>query len=68
MATAYNVKFMFADATVIEEEFAGGVTVIDAKLKLIGSWPEGEAPTHPPVCVPFARYHAYWIVLMFSCA
>ncbi len=38
---SYSVKFLFADATVIEEQFPSGISVQDAKLKLISSWPAG---------------------------
>ena len=37
----YTVKFLFADATAIEESFPADVTVHDAKQKLISSWPQG---------------------------
>ncbi len=38
----YTVKFLFADATFLEESFAADVTVQDAKQKLITIWPAGE--------------------------
>jgi hypothetical protein len=37
----YTVKFLFADATAIEETFPADVSVNDAKQKLILSWPAG---------------------------
>jgi hypothetical protein len=32
---------MFADATTMEQEFMEGITIHDAKLKLMQAWPEG---------------------------
>jgi hypothetical protein len=38
----YMVKFLFADASFLEESFAADVTVNDAKQKLISIWPAGK--------------------------
>lgn len=40
--TEFNIKFLFADGTNMEELFDAGTTVADAKMKLISKWPEGE--------------------------
>ena len=45
MAANFKIKFMFADAFTIEEEFPPPTTVAEAKTKLISSWPAGWAPT-----------------------
>ena len=49
--TDYKVKFLFADAVTIEQEFPGGVVVRDAKSTLIANWPAGmtrpNSPTPP---------------------
>lgn len=39
----YQIKFMFADATTMDESFDAGVTVLDAKQRMIANWPEGRA-------------------------
>lgn len=39
MAANFKIKFMFADAFTIEEEFPPPTTVAEAKTKLISSWP-----------------------------
>jgi hypothetical protein len=41
----YMVKFLFADASFIEESFAADITVNDAKQKLISIWPAGKKQT-----------------------
>ena len=42
MAANFKIKFMFADAVTIEEEFPPQTTVAEAKAKLISSsWPAG---------------------------
>mmetsp|Transcript_16093 Transcript_16093/g.32218 ORF Transcript_16093/g.32218 Transcript_16093/m.32218 type:complete len:112 (+) Transcript_16093:163-498(+) len=46
--SSYNVKFMFADASTIEENFESGVTILDAKQKLIANWPSGKEPVTGP--------------------
>jgi hypothetical protein len=38
----YMVKFLFADASFLEESFTADVTVNEAKQKLISIWPAGE--------------------------
>ena len=43
----YMVKFLFADASFIEESFAADITVNDAKQKLISNWPAGKKQDHP---------------------
>jgi hypothetical protein len=52
----YKVKFLFADAVTIEQEFPGGVVVRDAKSTLIANWPAGvtrpNSPTPPDAPVP----------------
>mmetsp|Transcript_21177 Transcript_21177/g.42750 ORF Transcript_21177/g.42750 Transcript_21177/m.42750 type:complete len:113 (+) Transcript_21177:158-496(+) len=40
----YQIKFMFADATTMEETFDSTVTVMDAKQRMISNWPEGKDP------------------------
>jgi len=53
MAANFKIKFMFADAVTIEEEFPPQTTVAEAKAKLISSsWPAGWAPAGP--CAPRA--------------
>jgi hypothetical protein len=44
----YMVKFLFADASFIEESFAADITVNDAKQKLISIWPAGKDPITGP--------------------
>jgi hypothetical protein len=43
----YTVKFLFADATFLEESFTADVTVHDAKQKLISIWPAGKKQMGP---------------------
>lgn len=38
----YTIKYMFADAVTMELEFEEGLTVLDAKAKLIQAWPSGK--------------------------
>ncbi len=40
--SVYTVKFLFADASFLEESFAPEVTVNEAKQKLISIWPAGK--------------------------
>jgi hypothetical protein len=42
----YMVKFLFADASFLEESFTADVTVSDAKQKLISIWPAGNKTHH----------------------
>mmetsp|Transcript_43543 Transcript_43543/g.102313 ORF Transcript_43543/g.102313 Transcript_43543/m.102313 type:complete len:113 (-) Transcript_43543:93-431(-) len=44
----YQIKFMFADATTMDESFDAGVTVLDAKQRMIANWPEGKEPVTGP--------------------
>mmetsp|Transcript_6368 Transcript_6368/g.14937 ORF Transcript_6368/g.14937 Transcript_6368/m.14937 type:complete len:116 (-) Transcript_6368:74-421(-) len=46
--TEFNIKFLFADGTNMEELFDAGTTVADAKMKLISKWPEGQIPVTGP--------------------
>jgi hypothetical protein len=39
--TNYTVKFLFADATTLEETFAIDISVLGAKQQLIAKWPAG---------------------------
>jgi hypothetical protein len=49
----YKVKFLFADAVTVEQEFPGGVVVRDAKSTLIANWPAGVTrPNCPPPPMP----------------
>lgn len=44
----YMVKFLFADASFLEESFTADVSVNDAKQKLISIWPAGKDPISSP--------------------
>ena len=39
--SSYTVKFLFADATFLEQTFALDITVLGAKQQLIAAWPAG---------------------------
>uniref|UniRef100_A0A7S0MK31 Ubiquitin-like domain-containing protein n=1 Tax=Cryptomonas curvata TaxID=233186 RepID=A0A7S0MK31_9CRYP len=44
----YTVKFLFADATTIEQTFQLDITVLGAKQQLISSWPAAKSPAPTP--------------------
>jgi hypothetical protein len=53
---SYNIKFMFADASVMEDEFPMGASIQEAKLKLISNWPAGPIFS-PHICHLFLSFY-----------
>jgi len=44
----FLIKFLFADASTMEETFGPEATVGEAKMKLISNWPAGKDPVSTP--------------------